>query len=474
MEKQNNPQKEQPGRGAKGARKKRSLSRTILITLLCVLGAVMLAIGGLLLSAWSRVNAPGTFVFEHEEGEATPSEAPANASPAPASTPAQAATPGATLPPDALHENDELEPDDDLPEDADDLAGLPLSDIYPQTELNAFKLRAMELQNANKTEFTNILLVGVDRRGSQGGNADTIMIATLDKRNQRLKLTSILRDCYVPIPEVGEGRINSAAAHGGMPLLLDTINQAFDMELSKYVLVDFRMFERIVDKLGGVTVRMTEKEISAANDVIAGLNKQRGVEYLWDGFIFANPGNVLLDGKQALGYARVRKIDSDFSRTNRQFKVLSAIYAKFRSKNAVQQAALVYDLLEYVETDLNPAEVVDIAMAALSLNTNGLLHEQVPFADTYRSGSVQRKSALALDMPANAWLLHAFIYLNDDVPDEAVLYSGGPSLPPRTPSPTLPPGMLPGEEGDPLAPDATDPTGGLPAYPAATPPDAAG
>ena len=134
----------------------------------------------------------------------------------------------------------------------------------------------------------------------------------------------------VDVPGHGYRKLNSTVALGGVELLYQTIEHNFHLKLNDYVMVDLHSFVDVVDAIDGVTVEMTAEEISAANDCIAGLNKQLGVEYLWDGFIFADPGPVHLNGKQALGYARIRKLDSEFVRTGRQFKVLNMIFAKFR------------------------------------------------------------------------------------------------------------------------------------------------
>lgn len=435
---QRQPEQTKPAAAGK-SKKKRTLFRKVLIGVALLAGAAVIAVlvlGGTLLS---RISRPGTTVFADEEATSAPAAPTATATPA-----AVAATPGAT--PGVTIESTS----------APASTPLPLSELYTQTELTAAQQAAIAAQNANKQDFVNVLLVGVDRRGTKGdSNADVVMIATIDKKNGRLKLTSMLRDLYVPIPGYDSARLNSAATKGGIPLLIQTINQTLHMEIENYVLVDFSMFEKIVNKLGGVTVRMSAAEISAANDNIAGLNKQRGVEYLWDGFIFAEAGNVRLDGKQALGYARIRKIDSDFVRTNRQFNVLNAIFAKFRSKNLAEQYALLYDLMPYVETDLSSAEIIKYAYQALSINTNGLMHETIPYEDHYKSGRVKGSSVLLFDMPATAWRLHDFIYTSVGEPTEAKLLSGGKSLPPRTPGPTLPPTLppegLPGEDTpDPL------------------------
>ncbi len=405
-----------------------------------LLGGVVIAVlllGGTL---FLRLSRPGNTVFA-EEDNGTPAPT-VLATPTPVPTPVMTLAPGATPSPTPVP----------TPQ--------PLHDLYPQTFLTDAQKAAIAAQNQNKSEYTNILLVGVDRRGTRGNsNADVIMIASIDRHNGRLKLTSLLRDLYVPIEGYEPARINSAAAKGGIPLLMGTINQALQMDIKNYVLVDFSMFEDIVDKLGGVTVRMSAAEISAANDNIAGLNKQRNVPYLWDGFIFAEPGNVKLTGKQALGYARIRHLDSDFVRTNRQFKVLTAIFAKFRSKDLAKQYELLYDLMPMVETDLAPTQIIDIAIAALSMNTDGLLHMAVPQEGYYKSGRVGGSSVLIMDMPMHAWLVHRFIYTSVEEPEEAKVLSGGKSLPPRTPGPTLPPtpmpSLLPGET--PIAPPSDTP-----------------
>lgn len=397
----------------------------VLIGVPCLIAAAVIAVlimGGSLLS---RMAEPGTTTFAEEEPE-IPEETP-TPMPIPALTPTPAPEPGATPAPTPTPE-----PTPEPP--------LPLSDLYPQTKLTDFMKGYMEELNQDTENYTNVLLIGVDRRGSRGDSqADVMMIATLDKKNGRLKLMSILRDVFVHIPGHGEYRLNSAAAKGGVPLLMDTINENFHLNISQYVLVDFNMFEKVVNKLGGVTVRMTAEEISAANDCIAGLNKQRGVDYLWDGFIFAEAGNVRLTGKQALGYSRVRKIDSDFTRTNRQFKVLSAIFAKFRSKNLLEQYDILNEIMPMVETNMNAGDIIECATAALKMDTPGILSYTVPIEGLYKSGRVNGSSVLLLDLPMHAWRMHHFIYNNHDIPDEAKVLSAGASLPPRTPSPTLEP-----------------------------------
>lgn len=432
-------------RANKAPKKQRSLAYKILLGILLFAASAIVVVVALGFFLLGRIQAPGAFVFEQEP------------------TPLQEPAPTASIPP-ALEQadNQQQEATEQQEENTPAFEGepeivadepLPLEDLYPQTRLSAAQQAAMAAQNENKQAYVNILVVGVDRRGTQGrANADVVMIGTLDKKNGRLKLTSLLRDLYVPIPGFENARLNSAAAKGGMPLLMHTVNEALQLDIENYVLVDFSMFEKIINKLGGVTVHMSAAEISAANDNIAGLNKQRGVSYLWDGFIFANPGNVQLNGKQALGYVRIRKIDSDFGRTNRQFQLLNAVFAKFKGKNAIEQYDLIVDVLSNVETDLSAAQLIEYGVAALSLDTGGLMHQTVPMEGLYQNGKVNRSFVFLFDMPATAWQVHRFIYLDTSEPKKAQVLSPGASLPPRTPGLTPTPSPTPFIPMEPEAP----------------------
>ena len=374
--------------------------------LLAVIGIALIAAVILGMNLLNSLNRPGdTPIFEATEDDIliTPAPLPTfDATPAPSATPAP--TP------------------------------IPMSEVYEQTWLDPVTISNMEKNKADE-RYIHVLLIGVDRRSSSGNsNTDTMMIATIDTVHNSLKLTTIMRDMLINIPGEGYGKMNSAAVRGGTELLFETINSNFCLDLTEYVLVDFSMFERIVDEIGGVTVKMTAEEISETNDCIAGLNKQRGIADTWDGFVFAEEGNVKLTGKQALGYARVRKIDSDFSRTERQYKLLNNIYAKFRSLDAAKQYKLIEDILPMVETNMTNQRIIDCAAKVLGMDVGGMLYCRIPAEDTYESAKYDRKSVVLADMPANAALLHQFIFLSAEEAEEAQVLKPGASLPPRTPT----------------------------------------
>ncbi|MDV2887733.1 LCP family protein, partial [Alkalihalophilus pseudofirmus] len=87
-----------------------------------------------------------------------------------------------------------------------------------------------------------------DAWGKEKSRSDTIMIAHFNEDKGTLKLTSIMRDCYVEIPGYGKHKINSAFARGGPELVSQTIKQNFDIDLQYYAIVDFQGFEQLVDE----------------------------------------------------------------------------------------------------------------------------------------------------------------------------------------------------------------------------------
>ena len=147
----------------------------------------------------------------------------------------------------------------------------------------------------------NILLVGQDRQAGQGRQrSDTMILCSYNPNTNEVSLISFLRDLYVSIPGgYSNNRLNAAYAFGGFPLLYKTLEQNFGVKIDGGVEVDFGGFTELIDLIGGVDIYLTAKEAPyVATSCKEGMNH--------------------LNGRKALNYARIRKIDSDFGRTNRQ------------------------------------------------------------------------------------------------------------------------------------------------------------
>lgn len=225
------------------------------------------------------------------------------------------------------------------------------------------------------TNRINILLLGVDKLSDGTQRSDTIIVATIGYDS--FKLTSIMRDTMVDIPGHGRQKVNAAYAHGGAELAMRTLNENFGLNLTKYVVVDFTTLADLVNAIGGVDIAITKSEQVEINKNVydarkvfrrAGYTAADTSELNLD-FSGADANGCVvahLDGLQALGYARIRHIDSDITRTYRQRKLLNAALKKFRSVcyNPLVLYRLADAALSGLDTNMNAAEILSLGLKA--------------------------------------------------------------------------------------------------------------
>lgn len=238
-------------------------------------------------------------------------------------------------------------------------------------------------------DIVNILLIGQDANEGNGTRADTIILCTFNKPDNTITMTSFLRDLYVRIPGYHKDRINAAYAFGGVQLLNETLRENFNVEVDGNVQVDFDHFEEIIDLLGGVTMELTAAEARCINSHVAGSDMTEGTH--------------LLNGKQALAYVRNRKdVDGDFSRTNRQRKLLRALVQAYQSQKLTQMLGLLDDILPMITTDISAANLTTYALTLFPMLTSAQIKTQsIPVEDGFRYARVDGKSVLMPDMEKN-------------------------------------------------------------------------
>ena len=199
-------------------------------------------------------------------------------------------------------------------------------------------------------EIINIMLVGQDTRDPEyRGLSDTMILVSINPETKKLALTSFMRDMYIDIVGIGgsglyKDRINTAYCTGGIDQLADTLAYNFGIEIDNFVEVDFYAFETLIDALGGVDVELRLNEA------------QYMVQYSgnnWD----LDEGSNHLSGQQALVYARIRSIDSDFYRTERQRNVIIQVIEKAKQMSIVDIIKLSEDFFPLVTTDMSNKEI---------------------------------------------------------------------------------------------------------------------
>ena len=254
-------------------------------------------------------------------------------------------------------------------------------------------------------EGLNVLLLGVDSsRGGQRGRSDTMMLVRAEPSTGAIRLVSFLRDLYVDIPGVGKTRLNAAYHYGGEVLLKETLQKHFGVSIDRTVTVQFKMLSEIVDAIGGIEAEIAPRELSALNEMIESYNADYG---LTGGLLDAS-GLQTLDGKQALCYSRLRKIDSDFQRTSRQQTVIAGMLERLSEMSTWQLMGLALKYIGKVETDLTLQDAARLAPMLASMEDLSFRTAQVPFEGAYTDETVNGMMVLTPDLSRTRKRLEAF------------------------------------------------------------------
>ncbi len=255
----------------------------------------------------------------------------------------------------------------------------------------------------------NILLVGLDARpGETKSRSDTIVILTIDGNKNEIRMTSLLRDLYVTIPGVGNNRINTAWVYGEFELLRDTILENFGLQVDEYVAVDLTLLTDLIDEIGGLTLTVgTEKQLQAINGVIDGYNYQFHLTPNSD--FLTKLGEQHMNGKQVQAYARYRKIDSDFKRTERQREVLEKIFDKLQDMSLVELTRLAAFAMDRLTTNLTLSDIVSLIPIMFNMKDADFQQLSLPYEGEYQSMSIHGMAVLVPDQNAAKARLEAFI-----------------------------------------------------------------
>ncbi len=256
----------------------------------------------------------------------------------------------------------------------------------------------------------NILIAGEEGINDDRGRTDAILIGTLNLDAKSIKLTSLMRDTYVQIPGYSDNKLNAAYHNGGMPLLEDTIEKNFNLEIDGYALVDFDAFETIIDRIGGVQIKLSQQEA-------AYLNRTNYITHTWNRTLYG--GTVTLNGDQALGYARVRYVSNgsesgDFGRTQRHRILLTAVYNKMMEKSLTEILGFLPEILTLVTTNITKEQCMEYITNLVNMGKAELETLRLPVEGAYKLTSVRGMSVvLPQNLQKNIIALHDFIYEED-------------------------------------------------------------
>ncbi|MBM7110713.1 LCP family protein [Brevibacillus laterosporus] len=239
------------------------------------------------------------------------------------------------------------------------------------------------------TERVNILLMGVDKREMRPHElprSDSMMLVSIDPQKKTYDLFSIMRDTLVRIPGHGKTRVNEALAYGGPELAMETVSDFVGQPVHYYLITDFEGFKSLIDAVGGVEIDV-EKNMRYHDPTDKGkydINLKKGLQHL--------------DGEKALQYARFRHdATSDYTRTERQRKLLSALATELKSTTTIFQIPKILDSVQpYIQTNLATLDMIKLGSLGMSLKQSGEGGHQLPPMHMFQEANVPGKGAVLL------------------------------------------------------------------------------
>lgn len=246
------------------------------------------------------------------------------------------------------------------------------------------------LMDNTEDGIMTLALFGVDTReeGDGGTRADAIMVMSVDPARSSIKLVSLMRDSYIDVPGHGMTKLCHAYGYddGGPQLTLETINRAFDLNITEYITVDFAQMASIIDAVGGVTVTLTEDELAETNKYID--------EYCWENNIptqrIEAAGEQELNGIQAMTYGRIRKGNTggDWQRTERQSVVLNQVFSKATS-SPVSMMKFLYGLMPNITSSMSKSDFWYMGLRTIVHGMPSMDHIRLPLEGEWQYGTTR-------------------------------------------------------------------------------------
>jgi len=362
---------------ARPSRKKR-LGRGILIGILALVLIVVIAAVILFNHMYGLMN---TDKDETPDATPVPTAVPAEVTP----TPEPAATPTPT--PEPLSEEEQLE----------------------------LELHQTAAELVFDEDVYNLLLIGSDsRKFEESARTDSMILVSINKRTKELWLTSLQRDIYINIAGWGgSAKLNAANVYGGMDMLIATIEEGFGVNIDNYAMVNFDGFIDLAEMAGGITVTMTADEIYYMNLAIIESNHLLGVEsndqIIWD----LVDGTYHLNGKQTLGYCRIRALDGDTARAARQRAALMQMWGNIKKMGLMDLYKMAETAMGMVTTDLTKGECASLLLTMPSLLEYEINTHQLPVEGGFFRTKINEQSCYWLDFDVNRAYLRATVYGQD-------------------------------------------------------------
>ena len=272
--------------------------------------------------------------------------------------------------------------------------------------------------------YTNFVLFGGDSRSGdveKNLNTDSIIIVSLNNATKEVKMVSVYRDTLLDISNGSIRKCNSAYASGGATQAINMLNMNLDLNIQKYVTVDFGAVTDVIDMLGGIEVDVSEAEYKAVNKYIdeTAMVAEKRAKAL------THAGVQTLDGVQATTYARIRKgVGDDYARTERQRLVIQKAAEKAMKADLATLNKIIDVVFPQISTNLSMSDVLKYAKDV----TKYKIGESTGFPFEKGSGNIPGRgsSVFPITLKKNVTMLHKFLYDTEDYqPSQKVVSISG-------------------------------------------------
>lgn len=237
----------------------------------------------------------------------------------------------------------------------------------------------------------NILVLGTDSRdvSKERGNSDVMIVLSINKKTKEVRMISVLRDVLVPIEGHDWNRINAAYRLEGAGLAVNTVNEAFGLDIQEFIVVDFNGVIELIDHIGGIDITLTAAEAqyySNKYSVLFGNN--------------LSAGSIHMNGDQALAHLRNRTLGTDFERTRRQRDVMIAMLNQVLGQSLTQMDSTLDFVLDIIRTNIKATDFLSVGLSIVTNFSSGVKSMSVPDRSQqgkeYRFASYKGMSILKL------------------------------------------------------------------------------
>lgn len=296
---------------------------------------------------------------------------------------------------------------EDFPEEETKSQEDPLEDSLKEN----LKAQEEEIPYDSKNVY-HLLLVGTDARNlNESSRSDSMILVSINRENKEIIMTSIMRDIYCTIPGAGNNRINAAYAYGGASLLLTTLEYNFGIHVDDYAVINFYGFMDAVNAVGGIEMEVTAAEIKEMNSWMENMNVLLQDDRDADKLDESDAGTILLNGKQALIFSRIRYTgDSDFERTSRQRRVLTELMRKAKSLSFLELNDLMNTVLPCITTNLTQGKVLSLLFHSKEYLDYQVISARIPADGSWSNMNVRGMAVLKIDFSKNRDYWYELVY----------------------------------------------------------------